>query len=116
VRAFIVRALQSAGYQVHQAPNGSAALDFLAANATRVDLVLSDLVMPNVNGQQLAARLAADGIDVPILFMSAYSAEEISRRGLGGPETALLQKPFTLDALATAVRERIERWSSSRNV
>jgi CheY-like chemotaxis protein len=109
VRAIATRALEAVGYEVYQAPNGAAALDFLASRPGHVDLVLSDLVMPNVNGQQLAARIAALGLDIPMLFMSAYSAEEISRRGLGGPEVALIQKPFTLDALAAAVRERLER-------
>ena len=103
------------GYVVQQAPNGAVALDYLLANASKVALVLSDLVMPNVNGRQLAARMAAEGIDVPILFMSAYSAEEIARRGLGGPGIVSIQKPFTLDALATAVRDRIERSRGRRD-
>ena len=115
VRAITARALQAVGYVVQQAPNGAVALDYLLANASKVALVLSDLVMPNVNGQQLAARMAAEGINVPILFMSAYSAEEISRRGLGGPGIVSIQKPFTLDALATAVRDRIERSRGRRD-
>lgn len=108
VRTLVTRALESSGYVVHSAPNGSSALDFLAMQSELVDLVLTDLVMPNMNGQQLATRIDELYPTVPVLFMSAYTGDEIQRRGLLMNDQAFVQKPFTLERLATAVREQLD--------
>ena len=102
------RALETNGYVVHAAPNGAAALEFLAAHSGQVDLVLSDLVMPNMNGRQLAARIAELYPTLRVLFMSAYTGDEIARRGLAFGDAPFVQKPFTLERLAAAVRSRLE--------
>ena len=108
VRSLARRALEAAGYTVHQAPNGAAAIEFLAAHAGEVDLILSDVVMPNMNGRQLADEIARTNPDLPVLFMTGYPGDDILQRGLIPPGTVYVQKPFTLSALANAVRERLD--------
>ncbi|MBC8089645.1 MAG: PAS domain-containing protein [Phycisphaerae bacterium] len=108
VRTLVTRALEISGYVVHASPNGSAALQFLAGQVPMVDLVLTDLVMPNINGQQLAVKIGELYPTVPVLFMSAYTGDEIQRRGLLMHDVAFVQKPFTLERLATAVRDRLD--------
>lgn len=108
VRTLVTRALESSGYVVNSAPNGGSALEFLGAQTEPIDLILTDLVMPNMNGRQLAAKVAELYPGVPVLFMSAYTGEEIQRRGLLMNGEAFVQKPFTLERLATAVRERLD--------
>lgn len=108
VRTLVTRALESSGYVVHSAPNGSSALEFLAMQKEMVDLVLTDLVMPNMNGRQLAMKIEELYPRVPVLFMSAYTGDEIQRRGLLVNDQAFVQKPFTLERLASAVRERLD--------
>ncbi len=103
------RVLEQRGYQVFQAPNGLAALHYLAAHPGTVDLVLTDIVMPWMNGLELAAGLAARGLDIPVLFMSGYADDEILRRGELPPGTSLVQKPVTADELAAAVRDSLDQ-------
>lgn len=108
VRSLARRGLEAAGYTVYQAPNGSAALQFLSTKAGMIDLVLTDVVMPNVNGRQLAEAMAEQHPGLPVLFMSGYSGDEITRRGLMVLGASFIQKPFTLEALALAVRQRLD--------
>jgi CheY-like chemotaxis protein len=72
----------------------------------RIDLILTDVVMPEVDGRLLAECVVQRGsTQVPrVLYMSGYTADDILRRGLSQPGIALLQKPFTQEALARAVR------------
>lgn len=109
VRSLARRGLEAAGYTVYQAPNGAAALQFLSTKGGMVDLVLTDVVMPNMNGRQLAEAIAKHHAGLPILFMSGYSGDEISRRGLMVLGASFIQKPFTLEALASAVRQRLDQ-------
>jgi PAS domain S-box-containing protein len=109
LRSLARRGLEAAGYSVYQAPNGAAALQFLTSGTEDpVDLVLTDVVMPRLNGWQLAEAMAAKGLDMPVLFMSGYSGDEIHRRGVALGNVPLLTKPFTLEALAAAVRKRLD--------
>lgn len=108
VRALVTRALETSGYVVHSAPNGAAALEFLNAHPDMVQLVLTDLVMPNMNGRQLAAKIEESYSHIPVLFMSAYTGDEIQRRGLLVNNASFVQKPFTLERLASAVRQRLD--------
>ena len=78
-----------------------------------VQLLLTDIVMPFMNGLELAERLRERFPAVPVLLMSGYSGDEMLQRGLSLAGTAFLQKPVTSEALATAVRERLDRASSS---
>lgn len=113
VRTLVTRALESSDYVVSSAPNGASALELLGALTEPVDLILTDLVMPNMNGRQLASKVAELYPGVPVLFMSAYTGDEIQRRGLLMNGEAFVQKPFTLERLATAVRERLDNLPQS---
>jgi signal transduction histidine kinase/ActR/RegA family two-component response regulator len=114
VRSLAQRGLEAAGYTVYQAPNGAAALQFLATEAAGVDLVLTDVVMPNMNGQQLAEAIMQRYPGLPVLFMSGYGGDDILRRGLMTADAPFVQKPFTLDVLARAVQQRLEQAAQTK--
>jgi PAS domain S-box-containing protein len=109
VRSLALRVLESQGYIVYQAPNGAAALEFLVTHPGEVDLVLTDIVMPRLNGRELAERLAETAPDLPVLFMSGYSDDEILHRGVLPGGATLIPKPITPEALSVAVRDRLAR-------
>lgn len=108
VRSLARRALEAAGYTVHQAPNGAAAIEFLSAHTGDVDLVLTDVVMSNMNGRQLSEQLARTHPHLPVLFMTGYPGEDILQRGLIPAGTTYVQKPFTVHALVNAVRAKLD--------
>jgi two-component system, cell cycle sensor histidine kinase and response regulator CckA len=104
VRVFANKALEKQGYSVLEARHGRDALIRLAEHPGPVHLVITDIVMPEMGGNELARQLAAERPGLPVLFMSGYTDGEIAERGLG-PDGAFLQKPFTSDVLARKVRE-----------
>ncbi len=101
VRAVIVRSLERGGFRVLQAPDAAVALQ-LADREARLDLVLTDLMMPGMGGAELARRLKGRWPDLPVMFMSGYSAEELRRRG-SAHDAVLIQKPFKPDTLLMSV-------------
>ena len=109
VRSLTARVLEASGYRVYQAPNGAAALDFLATRLGEVSLVLTDIVMPRMTGRDLAEHIRERAPDLPVLFMSGYSGDDIVQRGLLLPGASLIKKPFTPEALEAAVREQLDR-------
>jgi PAS domain S-box-containing protein len=104
VRDFANKALERQGYVVLEARHGRDALLRLAEHAGPIHLVITDMVMPEMSGGELARRLASERPEVPVLFMSTYSDGEIAQRGIGA-NSAHLRKPFTSDVLARKVRE-----------
>jgi two-component system cell cycle sensor histidine kinase/response regulator CckA len=108
VRRMASRALRSQGYAVLEATNGAEALEVLSGAAGPVDLVLSDVVMPVLNGRELSERLAIDRPEVRVLFMSGYTDDDIVRRGLLRPGAPFLQKPFVPADLSRKVREVLD--------
>jgi CheY-like chemotaxis protein len=96
--------LTELGYSVLEARSASAALDAVALHGGAVHLLLTDLMMPGMNGRELWRALAPLHPEAKALFMSGYGQQDIVRHGVLKPETALLQKPFSHDALARAVR------------
>jgi two-component system cell cycle sensor histidine kinase/response regulator CckA len=108
VRRMASRALAGQGYAILEAGNGAEALELLADGSIRVDLVLSDLVMPVLNGRELAERLAVDRPDIRVLLMSGYSDDDIVRRGLLRPGAPFLQKPFLPADLSRKVRDVLD--------
>jgi PAS domain S-box-containing protein len=104
VRVFASKALEKQGYRVLQARHGRDALLRLAEHEGPVHLVITDIVMPEMGGGELARRLAGERPELPVLFMSGYTDDEVAQRGLGA-EQGFLQKPFTSDGLARKVRE-----------
>lgn len=108
VRMVTVLALQGLGYTVLEAPNGEAALQLMAEHQGKVELLLSDVVMPEMSGRTLAETLLALHPELKVLFVSGYTDDAIVRHGVLQAEVAFLQKPFTLGALARKVREVLD--------
>lgn len=105
VRAFGSRALTSRGYTVLQAASGIEALDLFADHAGSIDLVVSDVVMPEMDGPTLLRELRSRRPDLKVIFVSGY-AEDAFRKNLPeGEQFAFLPKPFTLKQLVEAVKE-----------
>jgi CheY-like chemotaxis protein len=104
VRALGRQALQGSGYTVLEATHGGEALRLCERHRGRIDLLVTDVVMPEVGGRQLAARLAALRPDMRVLFVSGYGEEAVLRPGTPGAGAPFLQKPFTPLDLARKVR------------
>jgi two-component system, cell cycle sensor histidine kinase and response regulator CckA len=110
VRAFATRALISRGYNVHEASTGVEALEVMAEAGVDFDLVISDVVMPEMDGPTLFTELRRDHPDLKFIFMSGY-AEEAFAKNLPDNDRyqfGFLPKPFTLKQLATTVKEILE--------
>jgi PAS domain S-box-containing protein len=105
VRSLVRRILDRHGYRVLEAANGAEALALADRHAGAVDLVLTDVVMPEMSGRAFAEALVARHPGARVLFMSGYTDDEILRRGIPVPGMAFLGKPFTVERLLTAVRD-----------
>ena len=107
VRMAVRRMLERLGYRVREAANGAAALGLLESSSERIDLVLTDVVMPELHGRDLAEYIRAQDPTKRVLYMSGYTDDEIVRADLVHAGAKLLQKPFTADELGSAVREAL---------
>jgi two-component system cell cycle sensor histidine kinase/response regulator CckA len=107
VRRLIESMLALHGYRVLAAANAGEALD-LAASAGRIDLLLTDVEMPDMNGRELAKRLGADRPEMRLLYMSGHSEEEVAGYGVFASGVLFLPKPFTVAALTQRVREVLD--------
>lgn len=109
VRALCRSVLRSCGYTVLAAAGASEALRLAEAHAGRVRLLLTDVVMPEVGGRLLAEQVEALCPGLAVLYMSGYTDDAVIRHGVLQADTAFLQKPFTPAALATRVRQVLDR-------
>jgi PAS domain S-box-containing protein len=105
VRRLIVRILANQGYTVLEAAGSREAIDLCRADSRRPDLLISDIVMPRMNGHELAVQMKQQFGGLKILFVSGYGDGEHRRSAALGPETPFLQKPFTTYDLSRKVRE-----------
>ncbi len=105
VRAAVCSILERSGYRVLEARNGGEALLVCEQHRERIHLLLTDVVLPRMNGTQLARRLTSGRPDMKVLFMSGYTGETIVHHGVLVPGSAHLQKPLTPDKLTRKVRE-----------
>jgi CheY-like chemotaxis protein len=108
LRALGARVLGSLGYRVLVARTGKEALQIVADYTGSIDLIATDVVMPEMNGSQLVEKVLEARPDIRVLFMSGYTDDEVMRRGVIDGQTAFLQKPFTPDLLAFKVREVLD--------
>ena len=108
VRNFAVRALTSRGYEVKEASSGVEAVEVLDAHGSDFDLVVSDVVMPEMDGPTLLKELRKRNKDAKVIFISGY-AEDAFKKNLDQDETfVFLPKPFSLKQLAAAVKQTLE--------
>ena len=103
------RALQRSGYTVLRAGSASEALEIAREHHDDIDLLLTDVVMPGMNGRELAEAIHEEHDDIAVLFMSAYTEDEVILRGVRVAEVHFVPKPFTLDVLTGAVRTALGR-------
>ncbi len=114
VRAFAARALSGRGYEVFEADSGTEALEIMKETGGAVDLVVSDVVMPEMDGPSLLIELRKTRPDLKIIFVSGY-AEDAFEKNLPAEESfTFLPKPFTLKQLATTVKETLEAKTQER--
>ncbi|MBZ5528821.1 MAG: PAS domain S-box protein [Acidobacteriia bacterium] len=100
--------LESNGYRVLAAPDGEKAMQVALQNAAPIQLLLTDVVMPGMNGRVLAERMAARQPSLKVLYMSGYTDSFIAGHGVLEPGTHLMHKPFTEEALVRKVREVLD--------
>ncbi|MCH7832771.1 MAG: response regulator, partial [Proteobacteria bacterium] len=105
VRMFGARALRNKGYNVLEAENGEGALDVINATDENIDLIISDVVMPGMDGHTLVQLVRHELPDVKVILMSGY-AEDVFRDEIDrDPTIEFLAKPFSLRGLASKVKE-----------
>jgi len=107
VRKYAVEVLKGYGYRTIAAESADDALLF--CEREHIDLLLTDVVMPNVSGRELAGRLETLHPDVKVLFMSGYTDAAIVHQGVLDPGIAFLPKPFTPSSLAGKVRQVLDQ-------
>jgi CheY-like chemotaxis protein len=107
VRHSVVRMLQRMGCMVLAASDAAGARKLAAGAGGAIDLLITDVVMPDLNGRQLHQELAAIQPGLRVLFMSGYAGDVVSQRGVLEDGLEFIQKPFTLEALEAAVRRAL---------
>ena len=100
--------LERLGYRVLSANSITRAIDLAETHAGEIDLLITDVVMPEMNGLDLARRLAYIRPDMGTLFMSGYPANVIAHRGVLDQGMRFIQKPFSIKELAASVREALD--------
>jgi PAS domain S-box-containing protein len=109
VRELVCGLLTSFGYQIIQAESGAKALQLWDSCKDKVDLVLTDLVMPDrLNGRELAEKLWAERPQLKVIFTSGYSAEVVGKQFVIGDDMTYLQKPYHPNTLASVVRDSLD--------
>ena len=109
VRGMTARGLRDQGYDVIEAAGGVEALRLVEEARARIDLVISDVVMPGMGGRELGRLLATVDAHLPVLYISGYTGEDVVRRGLLDPDAPFQSKPFTSEQLGRKVREVLGR-------
>jgi CheY-like chemotaxis protein len=109
VRNLARQVLEGAGYRVLEAASAEAAIDLCGQiNGDKIDLLLTDVVMPGMSGNEMSRVLLAKQPDMPVLYMSGYTDDAIVQHGVLEAGINFLQKPFTPGALALKVREVLD--------
>jgi len=109
VRGLTVLALKRLGYQVLQAENGNEAFDVIEKNADQIQLVMTDVVMPQMGGTELAEQIIRKYPKIKVVFISGYSEQATVSRRIQDKEIGFIQKPFSLHELASKIRKIIDQ-------
>ncbi|HEU4730732.1 MAG TPA: ATP-binding protein [Kofleriaceae bacterium] len=113
VRSAVRRNLERLGYRVMAAHDGEDALR-CAEELDGIDLLLTDVVMPGIDGPDLACRLREKWPELPVLFVTGYSADRLERTGAVGPRDRVMEKPYHLAELTRTIRQMLEARSAAR--
>lgn len=113
LRVLFARMLRELGYRPLEAANGVEGLTILRQKGSAVDLVLTDIAMPTMNGRELGNQVAREFPGLPVLYMSGYTDTDIVARGLLEHDMPFLQKPFMPDAMAVHLRQVLDGKSRS---
>ena len=108
LRRLLREILAQNGYTVLVAGNGEEALRTSSGHPGPIHLLVTDMVMPVMSGRELVSRLAPLRPEMKVLYMSGYTEEAIASRGVFGPGTAFLEKPFSPDALVRKIRDVLD--------
>jgi two-component system, cell cycle sensor histidine kinase and response regulator CckA len=108
----VCRTLRDGGYRTLEASHGGEALDLVETGPDTIDLIVTDVVMPEMDGRELGRRLAQSRPTLPILYISAYDVNDIFRRGSPRSSAPFLQKPFPPDHLISSVEQLLQRQSA----
>ena len=108
VLELVTTLLETKGYVVYAASNADEAILLAREHAGNINLLLTDVLMPEMNGDELAKRLLADDPSLKCLFMSGYTADIVTHGGLLGEDIHFIQKPFALDSLIAKIQEAME--------
>lgn len=114
VRRSMARTLGEEGFRVFEAASPVEAFEILRTTVRPIDLVITDVVMPGMNGVDFARVLQAEWPDTAILFMSAYPAEILVREGMDRPAVHFLAKPFTRDELMSRIGDTLKAMSGKK--
>jgi DNA-binding NtrC family response regulator len=106
IRHVISRMLLDEGYFVHEASDGLEALELIKRGSPAMDVVVSDVVMPRLNGVELLQEASRARPSLPFILISGYGTDELTQRGIA-PPCALLSKPFPSERLLAEVRRCI---------
>ena len=102
-------ALRSRGYTILEASNGNVAVELAAKYTGTIDLLLTDIVMPQMGGLELAKHLQEQRPQIKVLFMSGYSDAAVEQPGLLGDDVSFLPKPFSPSTLVARVYQMLTR-------
>jgi PAS domain S-box-containing protein len=116
VRGAAARALKRLGYNVVEACDGVEALKLIKNPAQPIDMIVTDVVMPNMGGRELAEHAAIERPYVPVLYVSGYTDDEVMQRGVEEREVRFLHKPFRTQVLAQRVREILDGRSTTAQI
>jgi two-component system cell cycle sensor histidine kinase/response regulator CckA len=108
VRVLTRAALERLGYRVLEAEDGETAVRLANDHQGQLDLLITDVVMPGINGRQLAEKLVIERSTLKVLFVSGYTEDAVVRHGIADRSTNFLQKPFNLSILGAKVREILD--------
>ena len=109
MRSSARRLLERQGYTVLEARHGADALRIVEESGRQIDLVVTDLVMPEMGGKELAERLRTHRPALKVLFMSGYTEKVIAAGGVMPPNTGFVEKPFTVEQLMRRLREILDQ-------
>jgi DNA-binding NtrC family response regulator len=109
VRELVQSALENYGYVVNTAVDGMKGLEYVENDSIKIDLIVTDMIMPNLNGKELGERALKIRPDLKILYTSGYTDDQLVTNGEMDSEIDFLQKPYSVVILLKKVREILDR-------